>query len=42
MDTKAVEQLIQHMNNPNVKVKLEALNIALQMTGTKENRLTLR
>lgn len=42
MDNSHVEQLIQHIASPNTKVKLEALNIALQLTGTKESREGMR
>lgn len=42
MDQSQYEQLVGHLANSNIVVKAEALNIALQLTGTEESRVAMR
>jgi hypothetical protein len=42
MESSHFEQLVTHLQNQNLTVRAEALNIALQLTGTDENRKALR
>jgi hypothetical protein len=42
MEDSHIEQLVTHLQNQNIKVKAEALNIALQITGAEETRAALR
>ncbi len=41
MESSQFTQLVDYLGNQNVKVKNEALQIILQLTGTKDNRETL-
>ncbi len=42
MEESHIEQLVAHLQNQNIKVKAEALNITLQVTGAEETRALLR
>lgn len=42
METSQINQLIAYLGAQNSKVKAEALEIVLQLTGTKESRDMLR
>ena len=42
MDSSQVAQLVPYLSSQNAKVKAEALEIVLQLTGEKENRDMLR
>ena len=42
MESDQITQLLSYLGNQNPKVKNEALQIVLQLTGSKDTRETLR